>query len=329
MRVRSNRALHGVLPSKYDVRAAADVQLTFAGTSAIPAEWEALPWRLARELLGDGWALRSWMASSARGVAHRLETCLGRDKTTILFNADGSRVRIHWNHSAPYTGAFWEDMSAWVIEAALGFAARLRGWPVLHGSVVVTDGRAIGLLGHKGVGKSTLAAAFLADGCPILADDHVALKQEGAGFIAQPGPPRLRLWPASLPVLATQADDLPRAYSFLEKRLVKLTPDAGNPLKRHQDAPLPLRALYILEPRDPVRIETEIEPLPPAAALHQALVFRWSRVPITSEHAAAELGALARLTQTIPIRRVRRPDGLDTLGQVVRAIREDAISHVD
>jgi hypothetical protein len=111
--------------------------------------------------------------------------------------------------------------------------------------------------------------------------------------------------------------------------LVALTPDAGSPHKQYQEAPLPLRALYILEPRDPARNETAIERLPHAAALHQALVFRWSRVPITSEHAAAELGALARLTQTIPVCRVRRPDGIDTLEQVVRAIRADVISHAE
>jgi hypothetical protein len=327
LRIQSDRALHGVLPLASDSGAAPDIQLTFAGESAIPPEWEALPWRLARELLGEGWSLRAWTAAGAGGLAHRQEARLGQDITTLLFNADGSRLRVHWRQASADAAAFWEDLSAWVLDAALGFAARLRGWPVLHGNVIVAGGRAIGLLGHKGTGKSTLAAAFLAAGCPLLADDHVVLKPEGAAFLAQPGPPRLRLWPNSLPVLSAQADDLSRAYSYLEKRLVDLAPGADGPLPRHHGAPLPLRALYILEPRDPERDAPAIESLPPAAALHQALVFRWSRVPLAPEQSAAEFAALAQLARAIPIRRVLRPDGLNTLGQVARAIREDALSH--
>ena len=323
LRVESNRALHGVQPLQSPAGAAADVELTFAGESAIPAAWAALSWRLAREQQGDDWILRGWTASTAGGVAYRLQTWLGREDTTLLFSPAGSHVRIHWRRVSTEADEHWADLSAWVLDAALGHAARLRGWPVLHGNVVAVDGRAIGLLGHQGAGKSTLAAAFVAGGCPMLADDHVVLRQDGAAFVAQPGPPRFRLWPASLPVLAGQAADLPRAYSQHEKRLLDLSPDgAGSPARFHH-APLPLRALYLLGPRDPSRSDTTIEPLVPAAALLQALVYRRSQVHISSEHAAAELAALARLSQDIPIRRVYRPDGIDTLGHVVDAIRED------
>ncbi len=318
--IRSNRALHGVLPINFGNAAAPDLRLTFAGPGPLPAEWAALPWRVERELQGEGWAMRTWAASGPHGVWHRLVTHLGENETTLLFSPDGAELAVYWQRAEPESDDFWEDISGWVLDSALGFVAHLRGWPVLHGSAVVVDGAAVGLLGHKGAGKSTLAAAFVAAGCPLLTDDHVVVKPEDGVFKVQPGPARLRLWPTSLPVLAKHAEDLPRVYSYLEKRLFEVD-QAGK--AACGAGVMPLRALYILEPRDPDRAVALLETLAPAAALHQALVFRWNRSIISQEHAAQQLTALAQLTQSIPVRRIHRPNGLETLGQVMRAIRED------
>lgn len=301
----------------------ADVELTFAGGGAVRPEWQGLSWRPAREMRGENWSMAVLTAPSGDGIRHRLCTRLGRDETNVYFSPDGARVSLHWSHQSPDDEARLSDLSTWALDAALGFSARLRGWTVLHAASVVVDGKAVGLVGDKGAGKSTLAAAFISEGFPALADDHTVLREEDGAFAVQPGPPALKLWPSSAPVLAKEVGDLPRAYSFIEKLRVDLGVGAGGEPGRFHDSPAPLRALYVLEPRDPARTGVTVEPLPDAAALHRLMVYRWSRHTVTPEHAAAELGTIARLVQTVPVLRVRRPDGFGTLPQVVRAICSD------
>lgn len=91
---------------------------------------------------------------------------------------------------------------AQVIEVDIepGFDARLIGLPllgpviacwfhrsgslVLHGSAVAIGGRAHVFLGDKGSGKSTTAAALIAAGFPLIADDVVVLDRRPDGEIS-------------------------------------------------------------------------------------------------------------------------------------------------
>src|SRR5690606_16473868 len=59
-----------------------------------------------------------------------------------------------------------------------------QGLLVLHGSAVVIDGEAHAFLGDKGSGKSTTAAALIAAGLPLVADDVVALDRLEDGRLA-------------------------------------------------------------------------------------------------------------------------------------------------
>ncbi len=323
LRVRSNRTLKGLVPRPATTPGQVDVDLTFAGDGSVEPEWQGLSWHPAREMQGENWSLAFLAAPGGDGVRHRLRTRLGQDETNVYFSPDGARVSLHWSHETPDDEARLSDLSAWALDAALGFSARLRGWTVLHAASVVIEGKAVGLVGDKGAGKSTLAAAFLAEGFQALADDHTVLREEDGAFVVQPGPPVLKLWPSSAPVLAKEVSGLPRAYSFLEKLRVDLGAGADGEPGRFHDGPAPLRALYVLGPRDRARTGVTVESLTDAAALHQLMVYRWSRHTVTPEHAAAELGAMARLVRTAPVLRVHRPDGIGTLPQVVRAICSD------
>lgn len=53
-----------------------------------------------------------------------------------------------------------------------------RGYHVLHGSAVEIDGEAAVFLGDKGAGKSTTAAALVAAGHRLIADDVVAIRTD-------------------------------------------------------------------------------------------------------------------------------------------------------
>lgn len=71
---------------------------------------------------------------------------------------------------------------------------QLRGIPLLHGSAVVIDGRAILCIGRKTAGKSTMAAALVAAGCTLLNDDVLPLRL-GEVMALTPGFPALKLSP--------------------------------------------------------------------------------------------------------------------------------------
>ena len=69
---------------------------------------------------------------------------------------------------------------------------QLNGIPLLHGSAVAIDGRAILCIGRKTAGKSTMAAALVAAGCTLLNDDVLPLRI-GVVPALTPGFPALKL----------------------------------------------------------------------------------------------------------------------------------------
>jgi len=69
-----------------------------------------------------------------------------------------------------------------------------RGHFVLHGSSVIINGTAQIFLGDKEAGKSTTAAALVAAGHPLIADDIVAIINEPDKLLRVfPGPPTMKL----------------------------------------------------------------------------------------------------------------------------------------
>ncbi len=71
-----------------------------------------------------------------------------------------------------------------------------RGLLTLHGSAVEIDGKALIIVGDKGYGKSTLAAAMHRHGYRILTDDITAVDcASGRKPLIHAGVPCLKLWP--------------------------------------------------------------------------------------------------------------------------------------
>ncbi|MEJ2458961.1 MAG: hypothetical protein P8Y58_12810 [Novosphingobium sp.] len=66
-----------------------------------------------------------------------------------------------------------------------------RGMLVLHGNAIEIDGKCMICVGPSGVGKSTLAAAFVKRRFRVLADDVVPIDSSGNAI---PGYRRIKLW---------------------------------------------------------------------------------------------------------------------------------------
>jgi hypothetical protein len=272
--LKSPRPLRHVTPAAESTGGEPDIELCFSQAHEPSPAWENLPWSVVREQAGLGWRLSLATAPAAETAALRLSTQRQHDETTVYFGRNAAQISVHWRFDGEDHERFWMELSGWLLGSVLGFAMALRGLPTLHGSVVAVNGQAIGLLGVSGAGKSTLAAAFVAAGHAMLADDHLVVAHDAGGYRALPGPPRLRLWPASLPVIEAEPATLPFSADTDGKHFVAPAPNA------YCAQALPLAAIYILMPRTAGRAQVACETLSPAAALNALMNQRFSTAPL-------------------------------------------------
>lgn len=124
----------------------------------------------------------------------------------------GNRVTI-----APLLAPDSADVRLFLLGSVFGILCHQRGVLPLHAASVEVDGQAIALAGVSGVGKSTLATAFMRKGYRLLADDvtPVTLDQGAIRFL--PGMRRIRLWADSARFAEWQDGELIRCREGLQK----------------------------------------------------------------------------------------------------------------
>jgi hypothetical protein len=120
----------------------------------------------------------------------------------------------------------------------LPIAAVMRGYELLHGSAVVIAGGVVVFLGPSGAGKTTLASGLIRRGATLVTDDVLALEPTQTEMLAHPG--------ASMMVVLPED---------LDPSSEPLGPVLGRSDKIHfgvdtPPGPLPLRAIYYLEPSE-------------------------------------------------------------------------------
>jgi hypothetical protein len=234
----------------------------------------------------------------------------------FVIDPPGRRVWAAWGG-----GAELEDVTAVLLGPVLGCVLRQRGTTCLHGSVVRAGGSAIVLLGAKGAGKSTTTLALLRAGATPVADDIAALAIGGPRPLVHAGQPHLRLHEAPAAALGGGFDDLRPMWSREE----------GASLKRYLDLPpndeqeaVPLGAVYALAPRGPAGEAPSVRALAPADALPLLLAHRHVTFALDRGGQARDFAALAALAARVPVREVRRPEGLDSVPRVAELILADA-----
>jgi hypothetical protein len=99
----------------------------------------------------------------------------------------------------PLAGFSEDAARLYILGTCMGAILFQRKILPLHGSAIVIDGKAYGFVGDSGVGKSTLASAFINSGYQLLTDDVIAisLSQEDIP-VAIPSYPQQKLWQESL-----------------------------------------------------------------------------------------------------------------------------------
>jgi hypothetical protein len=189
---------------------------------------------------------------------------------------------------------------------------------VLHGSCIALscdDGShvAIALVGEKGQGKSTLAAAFLKQGHLVLTDDIVAIDLTRDVPHVLPGFSQLKLWPESVRHLDEGIDHLPRIRPQLEKRLRA----TAQQMPKHA---IPLGSVLAIHDAP----SNAIEPLSPQEQL-MTVVRNTYVVSILREtgQSPAHLRESIGLAQRVRVARLNRIRALDALPEIVHLIEHE------
>jgi len=232
----------------------------------------------------------------------------------FLVSRDGRSIAFA---CAPETAM--ESFQVYLLGQALAFALVKSGLEPLHATAIAVGGEAIVVLGGSGFGKSSLAACFLTAGHALLTDDLLLLRPTASGLEAYPGPPRIKLFPSVARLFLGSAASGVAMNAHTGKLVM--------PLDQHQafPRPLPLRAIYALapphEPRRTRRIE--IQPLPRREAFMALVRSTFNYVIVDADRLARQVTETARIVESVCVKKVSYPLGLDLLPSVRDAILAD------
>lgn len=216
----------------------------------------------------------------------------------------------------PAPGAHEDMIRVGILGPALGLALLQRGGLVLHGSAVEVGGRAVAFLGAQGRGKSTMAAAMVDRGHPLLTDDLLALGDSTSEVAVMPGYPRVKLWPDAVRGLNRDPTDLPHLYPGIEKHVL----DCSASFARRE---LPLGRVFILRGGPSLTIGDL-----PSGEAFMALSLAWfgARFGVTSSalfDRVVHLQRLGELVRTVQVKVLERPQELGDLAAVAHSVEAD------
>lgn len=249
------------------------------------------------------------------GAAATPDRVVGQFEDLVRFEiTDGTRITVDELRPTPD-----DVVRARLLGEIFAVLLRQRGLLVVHACAVASDDGAVCLVGESGWGKSTLAEAFCQRGYALLTDDVVAIEPGRDG-----GPPHVI---PSYPQIRLRED----AAAFLVPDGDGLTPMSRNGPKVARNGvamaaePVPLRALYFLEPG--YREQTEIAPVAPTEAVVRLVSHTRARTLIHSNVPALlqdHLEQCRALVQAVSPRLLRRRASFEALPEVLAAIEDDA-----
>jgi hypothetical protein len=146
--------------------------------------------------------------------------------------SDGNQITIE-----PYAQSDEDSIRLFLLGSSMGALLMQRNVFLLHANAIKIGNQCISFAGASGIGKSTLAAAFLQKGYSILTDDVCAIDSKGDVL---PGFPHIKLWADASRHMAIETQSLRKIRPTLDKFSVP----AGT---QFYGSPLPLKVVYILD----------------------------------------------------------------------------------
>ncbi len=284
----ADRPIPGLIPPAAPPRV--DVRLYLGSAPALGGP--AVPWYVSPHRDERGRPISTfWKLAGDEYLRVRF-----RDGTEFVVDRRGARIWATWPESSSLEGT-----ASYLLGPVLGAVLLLRGVTCLHASAVAVEGRAVAFVGPSGAGKSTTAAALAGRGCAVLADDIVALTDDGGTYLAQPGYPRLRLWPRSVDALSADGTCPPLPPEWGERRYyLDVTGDGY----RFEQQALPLAAVYLLDERPAGAAAPAVETVSMADGLVALVANTFANYLQDGSMRAREFGFLGRMMGRVPVRRI-------------------------
>ena len=309
----SSRALPGIMRTPQGASAPDMVVDWVAETSAFPDQ--AFDWQpVSTPELQRRRRVDLWQASAADGLYLHMRYTTRLGSIQFLIGPGARSVGVYWPSSVAFS-----DIQSYFVGPVFACLLRRRGVLCLHASVVEHGGHAVALIGDKGAGKSTTAAALVRDGWRSVADDVAALRFETNQILVNPGYPRMRLDAMAAETFFGGRGAMSKVYSHVDKHYLEL--DAGPSSKDFCSGPLPLSAIFFLGARSANgKCRSE------AVNQRQGLV-RLAKntignyVVIDPAAKARELEQMAGLARRVPLRSLSLPDGIDALSRASGFLR--------
>lgn len=120
----------------------------------------------------------------------------------VLFRVEGTAIFLIENGNSiiisPLHSQKEDEIRLYILGTCMGSLLLQNNIYALHGSVVAIDGKAYGIVGYCGAGKSTLARALVKRGYKLLSDDIIPVSFQTQGPCVIPSYPYQKLWEESI-----------------------------------------------------------------------------------------------------------------------------------
>ncbi len=212
-----------------------------------------------------------------------------------------------------------DSLRTYLLGQVLSFSLLSFGYDPLHATTVVVNGKGIAFLGDCGYGKSTLGAAFLARGFKVLTDDVLALERRQEGWMAHPGPMRLKLFPSVARAVLSRTKGR-RLNPGTSKIVMPLAVDEAS------SRPVPLIALYVLpDPKKPGKVpRVRVSTVAGQRAFLEITRAAFNLIQVDRARLERQFRMATRLAGDVPVRRLSYPRRLSALDKVCDAVIADA-----
>lgn len=196
-----------------------------------------------------------------------------------------------------------------------GLLLHLRGLLVFHASALAINGVGVILLGDKGAGKSTTAAAMVALGHKLLSDDIVAVDLKTVERpLVLPSYPQIKLTEGSRAILG-QSPDLSR-HPVIDKYLFSLSSEFAK-------SPIPPVCAFVLERQSPASIMSTSLGEALRILLRFSYASRFDLTGLPSEYAVRHLRLCTSFLKNVRVGRLAVPPDIARLGEVSDLLQMD------
>ncbi|HEC61985.1 MAG TPA: hypothetical protein ENI27_06985 [bacterium] len=239
---------------------------------------------------------------------HQKEAILSLGYVGTFIVRSGREITI-----IPFPDADIRLIQRYLVGIIMGIVLYQRGLLVLHASAINILGSAVALLGCKGSGKSSLAAALYKRKHDLIVDDITAVEMNNGLVKVFPGFPQIKLSVEAADAIGCDPNSLRSLDKFETKQSYRLE-------KGFVKVPMPLSRIYLLS----AETDFQFTRLTPQAAVIELVRHSYpTRWVLPGD--AAHFQQCIKLANEVPIYRINRPFPISKLSEWAQLIEEHVL----